>query len=158
MDILHLVDRLEELFNHSRAIPLTRQVVVDEDRIMEIIDQMRVSIPEEIKQAREVMAKRDRVMAQAQEEAARTVELARNKSSDLVDRDSISQAAHARAEQILAKARSEADLMGAASDNYVLERLRSLEGEMDRILSQVRNGIEMLEGQQPQGEDEQGPA
>ncbi len=158
MDILHLVDRLEELFNHSRAIPLTRQVVVDEDRIMEIIDQMRVSIPEEIKQAREVIAKRDRVMAQAQEEAARTVELARNKSSDLVDRDSISQAAHARAEQILVKARSEADLMRAASDNYVLERLRSFEGELDRILSQVRNGIEMLQGEQPQNEDEQGPA
>ena len=45
MDILHLVDRLEELFNNSRPIPLSRSVVVDENAFMDIIDQMRISIP-----------------------------------------------------------------------------------------------------------------
>ena len=49
MDILHLVDRLEELFNDSRSVPFTHSVMVDEERILDIIDQMRVSIPEEIK-------------------------------------------------------------------------------------------------------------
>ena len=49
MEILHLVDRLEELFNQSRPIPLTRNVIVDEDSFLELIDQMRDSIPEEIK-------------------------------------------------------------------------------------------------------------
>ena len=53
MDILHLVDRLEELFNQSRPIPLTRSVIVDEDRFLEIIDQMRISIPEEVKKGQE---------------------------------------------------------------------------------------------------------
>ena len=52
MDILHLVDRLEELFNESRPIPLTHSVVVDEDRVLEIIDQMRISIPDEVKKAK----------------------------------------------------------------------------------------------------------
>ncbi len=46
MDILQLIDRLEELFNESKAIPLTRNVMVDEDRMLDIIDQMRIAIPE----------------------------------------------------------------------------------------------------------------
>ena len=62
MDILHLVDRLEELLNESRPIPLTHSVVVDEDRVLEIIDQMRISIPDEVKKSQQVLAQRDRVM------------------------------------------------------------------------------------------------
>jgi len=79
MDILHLVDRLEELFNNSKPIPLSRNVVVDENSFMDIIDQMRISIPDEIKKAQQVIAQKDRILAQAQEEANRTVALAREK-------------------------------------------------------------------------------
>ena len=63
MDILHLVDRLEELFNESRPIPLTHNVIVDEDRMLDLIDQMRVAIPEEVKKAQQVLSQRDRIMA-----------------------------------------------------------------------------------------------
>ena len=55
MDILHLVDRLEELFNESRPIWLTHSVIVDEDRMLDLIDQMRVAIPEEIKKAQQIL-------------------------------------------------------------------------------------------------------
>ena len=60
MDILHLVDRLEELFNDSRPIPLTHNVIINEDRILDIIDQMRVTIPDEMKKAQQVLTQRDR--------------------------------------------------------------------------------------------------
>ena len=46
MDILHLIDRLEELFNESRPIWFTHSVVMDEDRLLDLIDQMRIAIPE----------------------------------------------------------------------------------------------------------------
>jgi hypothetical protein len=62
MDILHLVDRLEELFNQSRPLPFTHSVIVDEDRMLDLIDQMRVSIPEEIKKAQQIQAQRDRIL------------------------------------------------------------------------------------------------
>ena len=55
MDILHLVDRLEELFNESRPIWFTHSVIMDEDRLLDIIDQMRVSIPEEIKKSQQMI-------------------------------------------------------------------------------------------------------
>ncbi len=80
MDILHLVDRLEELiFSESRSISFLHSVVVNEDRVVDLIDQMRVSIPEEIKKAQQILAQRDRILAQAQEEATRTLSLARDK-------------------------------------------------------------------------------
>jgi len=73
MDILQLIDRLEELFNDAKAVPFTHNVVVDEDRMLEIIDQMRIVIPDEVKKAQQVLAQRDRFLAQAQEEADRTI-------------------------------------------------------------------------------------
>jgi hypothetical protein len=104
MDILHLIDRLEELFNESRPIPFTHNVVVDEDRMLDLIDQMRVAIPEEVKKAQQLLAQRDRILAQAQEEANRTLSLAREKSDVLVERDAIVQAAQVRAEEIINQA------------------------------------------------------
>ena len=152
MDILHLVDRLEELFNESRSIPFTHNVIVDEDRMLDIIDQMRVSIPEEIKKAQQLLAQRDRILAQSQEEANRTLALARDKSDGLVDRDSIVAAAHARSEQIIAQGKIEAENARLDADEYVLDTLSKLELEMERILTQVRNGIRALQNEKQQVE------
>jgi len=148
MDILHLVDRFEELLNQSHPLFFfTHNVVVDEDRMLDIIDQMRVAVPDEVKKAQQLLAQRDRLMAQAQEEANRTLAIAREKSDQLVERDAIVQAAQARADQVLAQARAEADKTRQDADNYVVETLTRLEVEMDRLLTQVRNGIRTLDGE-----------
>jgi hypothetical protein len=147
MDILHLVDRLEELFNESRPIWFTHSVIVDENRMLDLIDQMRVSIPEEIKKSQQLLVQRDRIMAQAQEESNRTLSLAREKSDQFVDRDAIVAAAQARAEQIIEQARMEAEQTKHDADDYVLETLTKLEVEMDRSLTQVRNGIRTLQSE-----------
>jgi nitrogen-specific signal transduction histidine kinase len=147
MDILHLVDRLEELFNESRPFPFTHLIFVDEDRMLDLIDQMRVSIPEEIKKSQQVLVQRDRILAQAQEEANRTINLAREKSEELLNQDPTVQAAQERSELILAKVREEAAQSKRESDDYVLDTLRRLELEMDRIQTQVRNGIQALESE-----------
>ncbi len=144
MDILHLVDRLEELFNESRPIPLTHSVIVDEDRILEIIDQMRISIPDEVKKAQQVLAQRDRVLAQAQEEANRTLSMVKQQTEDSVSKDAIVQAAQSRAEQILNQARAEAETMRQDADDYVIESLSALEEELTRLITQARNGIAKL--------------
>jgi cell division septum initiation protein DivIVA len=153
MDILHLVDRLEELFNESRPIPFTNNVVVDEDRMLDLIDQMRVAIPDQVKKAQKLVAERDRTLAQAQEEAQRTLQLARQKGDGLVERDSIVEAAQARADQILEQAQLDAEATRREADRYVLESLTNLEIEMERVLNQVRNGIRALK--EPNGADPQ---
>ncbi len=153
MDILHLVDRLEELFNDSRPIPMTRNVIVDEDRMLDLIDQMRVTIPEEVKKAQQILTQRDRILAQAQEEANRTLALAREKSKQLVERDAVVQAAKARAEEIIKQAEREADYTRREADNYVIQTLSRIEVELERLLNQARNGIVALQSVSGQEED-----
>jgi cell division septum initiation protein DivIVA len=145
MDILHLIDRLEELLNESRPFPFTHNVLVDEDRMLDLIDQMRVAIPEEVKKAQQVLAQRDRMLAQAQEEANRTLAIAREKSEQLVERDAIVQAAQTRSDQLIAQARGDIEIIRHDADNYVMESLTRLEVELDRILTQVRNCIRTLQ-------------
>lgn len=147
MDILHLVDRLEELFNESRPLPFTHNVVVNEDRMLDLIDQMRVSIPEEIKRAQQLLASRDRLMAQAQEEANRTVALAREKGEQMIERDAIVADAKFRRDQILDQAEIDRNQTRMDANTYVIETLTTLEHEIERILNEVRNGIKVLQNE-----------
>ncbi len=150
MDILHLVDRLEELFNQSKPIWFTHSVIVDEDRMLDLIDQMRVSIPEEIKKAQQIIAQRDRILAQTQEESSRTLNIAREKADVLVDRDPVIQAAQARGEQIVQQARAEAEITRHEADEYVLDTLSTMGEELERLLNQVRNGVRTLQAERQQ--------
>lgn len=155
MDILHLVDRLEELFNESRPFPFTHSVMVNEDRMLDLIDQMRVSIPEEIKKAQQLLAQRDRLLAQAQEEANRTLALAREKSEQMIERDSIVSDAKVRADEIIQQAHADIGVTRREADDYVLETLTRLEQEMERSLAQVRNGTRTLQSDRTPGEAKQ---
>lgn len=145
MDILHLVDRLEELFNESRPIWLTHSVIVNEDRMLDIIDQMRVAIPEEIKKAQQIITQRDRILAQAKEESNRTIALARDKAEKSLEGNELIHSAHMKAEEIVDQARKEAVDTQHEADKYILETLTSLEMHLDRLVSQVRNGIGTLQ-------------
>lgn len=150
MDILHLVDRLEEVFNDGRPIPLTRKLAVDEDRVLELIDQMRVSIPDEVKKAQQILNQRDKILAQAQEEAQRTVALAQEKANQMVDKELLVEQARQRAQELIRQAEADAEGIRADADDYVLDSLTRLETEMARSLTQVRNGIHKLRGDQGQ--------
>lgn len=141
MDIQHLVDRLEELIDEGRHMPFSKFTMIDEERALDLIDQMRISIPEEIEKAARVLAQRDRILAQANEEAARIVNLARERSEQMSERHEVVKEAQVRAERILEEARQEADNITADADGYVLERLQSLEQQLTKMLQVVRNGI-----------------
>ena len=148
MDILQLIDRLEELFNESKSIPLTRNVMVDEDRMLDIINQMRIAIPEELKKAQQLLGQRDRVLAQAQEEANRTLDLARQKADQLSSKEVVVQESQRRGEQILAQARTDAENTRGDADDYVMRSLTQLQAELERISNQVENGIRVVQDEQ----------
>ncbi len=145
MDILHLVDRLEELFNESRPIPFTHSVIVDEDRMLDLIDQMRVAIPDEVKKAQQILAQRDRILAQAQEEANRTLALAREKGEALVEKDSLVEAARVRAREIEQQAEYEAERTRRDADDYVIQTLSNLVVQLEKSLNEAQNGILALQ-------------
>ena len=141
MDIQHLIDRLEDLVDGGRHIPMGKYTIVDEEAVLSIIDQMRISIPDQIESAVRVVNQRDKLMAQANEEASRIVSHARQKSEDMLNRDSIVVGARHQAGNIVAHAQAEADEIRADADAYVVEVLRELESHLLRTLTVVRNGI-----------------
>ena len=113
--------------------------------MLDIIDQMRVAIPDEVKKAQQLLSQRDRILAQAQEEANRTLAIAREKSEQLLERDAIVQAAQARADQLINQARLDLQKERQEADQYVVDQLSRLEVELERSLTQVRNGIHTLQ-------------
>ncbi|GIK57961.1 MAG: hypothetical protein HND44_20140 [Chloroflexi bacterium] len=145
MDIQQLVDRLEQLLNDSTRFPLSAYLLVNEDKIYNLIDQLRVAIPEEIKRANRVEADKDRILAQAHEEAERIRGLAKQEANELVKRDSITQSSQQRADNILERARRDADALRHDADSYVLEVLTRLEEDLLRSLAVVRNGLNKVQ-------------
>jgi len=148
MDIQHLVDRLEDLIDEGRHMPFSKYTMIDEERALEIIDQMRISIPEEIEKASRILSTRDRILAQANEEAARVVQIARKKGEEMLDQEVSVQAAHNRAANIIEQARQEAENIIAEADKYVLEELSRLEQHLVKTLTIVRNGISEVQNSQ----------
>jgi cell division septum initiation protein DivIVA len=148
MDILHLVDRLEELVNEGRRLPLSNKVMVDEQKIWDLIDQMRISIPEEVKKAKRTNQERDRIIAQAHEEAARMVDLKRDEASALVSEHEVTRAAEERAITIVERAKRDAESLRADADEYVVQVLTDLGMDLERALKEVRNGIARVQQEQ----------
>ncbi|MFO7664684.1 MAG: hypothetical protein R6X18_19145 [Chloroflexota bacterium] len=145
MDIQHLVDRLEEALNESTRIPLSAYMLVNEEKIYSLLDQMRVSVPEEIKRANRIEAEKDRILAQAKEEAERIRDLSRQEAGELVKRDAIVSAAQHRADNIVERARRDVDALKQDADVYIMDVLSRLEEDLLRTLNVVRNGLQKIE-------------
>ena len=149
MDILHLIDRLEELFNEGSSLPFIKKVAIDEDKLLDLIDQLRLSIPDEIKKAQSVINQKERISRPLpREEANRTVALARDQAQELVSKDIIVQDAKKQAENLILRAKDETQIIKVEADQYAIDSLDHLEIELSKILTQVRNGITSLKESQ----------
>lgn len=150
MDILHLIDRLETLVTESFHIPFTSNVVLQEDAFLDIIDQMRISIPEEVKLAKRTEAERDRLLLQAQEEANRLLEMAREKAKAMTNEHELVIFARERAEEIEADAHRQAEDIISDADEYIVDQLSELEEQLLKTLTTVRNGLRHVRETQAQ--------
>jgi vacuolar-type H+-ATPase subunit E/Vma4 len=128
---------------------LSAYLLVNEDKIFNIIDQMRVSVPEEVRKANRISAEKERILAQAHEEAERIRELARQEAAELVKRENILLSAQQRADNILERARRDAEALHHDADAYVVEVLAKLEDDLLRSLAVVRNGMRKVQTEQP---------
>jgi vacuolar-type H+-ATPase subunit H len=142
-----LVDRLEALVNGAKRWPMTAKVIIDEREALDVLDLMRTTVPEEIKQARRVNQEREKILSQAQTEANRVVMQAQERADRIVSDDNITQQAEERAHQILDRARHEAEDVRRGADDYALDMLDRLDAELNRIQGSVRNAIGAMHSQ-----------
>ncbi|HBY94570.1 MAG: ATP synthase F0 subunit B [Ardenticatenaceae bacterium] len=151
-DILYLVDRLEELLSKGFRVPFTTNAVIDEEAFLDLIDQMRIAIPNEIRQAQRISQERDRILAQAREEAERLLEQARTEAKALVTDQELVKAAEQRARSLVARAQEEAETIRGGADQYAVGVLEDLHSELERITRTVENGLEALNASRDLGD------
>jgi hypothetical protein len=167
VDILHHIDRLEELVGEARKLPVGGGAVISRQRLLDLIDRMRVSVPKEVYDARDVLEKRDEVLADATAEASRIIARAKEEVEQRLKETAVVKAAEERARQLLAQAQErmlelsrEAEAQAAArlddaqegardqmreADVYALQTLNKLEAELNEFIATVRRGIDTLE-------------
>lgn len=143
--MLSLIDRLEALVNAGTRVPLTSKALIDEQEFLELVDQLRVGVPDEFRHAKRVSHDRDRVISQAQLEADKLLSLAREHAEQMVQDSDIVRSAQQRAAELLSEATAEARGMRAEADEYAMEVLEGLEKELNRLLASVRKGKAALE-------------
>jgi cell division septum initiation protein DivIVA len=145
MDILHLVDRMEEIIKEGRRVPFGHLRLLDEQRIWPLLDQMRISVPDEMRRAERIIRERERTKAQTMEEAERIVELAREEAAQLAGDHSVARKAEREAALIREQAKRQAQQIVAGADEYAFDVLCDLEQELKRALTVIENGIRTIE-------------
>jgi len=164
MDILYLIERLETLVTSSKKMPLVNQVIIKEADILTIIEQLRTSVPTELKQARRINQERERILAQAQSEANNLIKQTSDEAERAITREGLLQVANDRSQEIIRRANEQAQMivrraerhteqMQIEADNYAAETLRNLkehlvqvETEIERlVMSEIDKNIRSIE-------------
>ena len=146
MDVLVLIDKLDDLIHNARPVPLTDQVRVDREEIYDLLDQMRATIPEEIKQARWIVKERQEMLAEAKREAERVVKEARDQQARLISDEEVYKQAERAAEEIIEDARETERQIRLGAEDYADEILSTLEVNLQKFLAAVQRGRDRLAG------------
>ena len=145
MDVLVLIDRLDDLLHNAKAVPLTNQVRIDREEIFDILDEMRATIPEEVKQARWIVKERQEMLGEATREVDRLLAEAREQAVREASQTEIVKIAERQAQDIVDEARRTAWETKLEMDDWADGILATLDTNLDRFLSAVRRGRQGLQ-------------
>ena len=161
-NLLELVDELEALVSGARRLPLSTSVMLDEDALLELVDRIRLGVPDELVRARHTLDDAQRYVDSAQDEAERLVADAEERAADMVKRAGeqaamlvsqhhIVSQAQLHADALVADAESRAAAVRTDADSYARDVMTHLEDQLTRALGTVRRGLETLPRPELQG-------
>ncbi len=156
MDTLELISRLEQIVGGASKMPLTSKVIVDSRLLLEVVDQLRAAVPQDVRDAQQILEKREGIINQALMDARKVKSSADQESKAKVDQselvkasqkrsDEISTDTQRKADKILADAQRQVEAMRGDADRYALDVLSKLEAQLNAQLNAARRGIEQLE-------------
>ena len=146
MNVLDLIDELRGLVHGAKQVPLRDEVRVDKKNLYDLLDQMRSTIPEEIKQARWIVKEREEILAEAKREAERTVVEARERQIQLVAEHQLVRQSERAAQDIIGEARAREREIRLGAEDYADEILNTLEVNLSKFIAAVQRGRERLQG------------
>jgi hypothetical protein len=136
---------LESLIANGKPLPLTKSAIVDREQALNLIDELRVAVPEEVRAAKRINTEGERIIEKAQEEAERIVTRAQEQAAFLIGERGLTEAAEAESRRILAEADDDADNVRHGADEYAASVLAGIEAEVNRTLRGIERGIAMLD-------------
>ena len=148
MDVLVLIDKLDDTIHNAKPVPLTDQVRVDKEEVYDILDQMRATIPEEIKQARWIVKERQEMLAEAKREAERIIREAREEQIRLISEEEIVKQAERQADEIIEDARAREREIRLGAEDYADDILNTLEVNLTKFIAAVQRGRDRLQGRE----------
>ncbi len=131
-DMLYLVDRLEELVSLGKRVPFSTRVMVEEEEFLALVDQLRVAVPNEIKQAQRVIKERERIIGEAQDDAADIVDQANQEADRLVSESALMAETKRRGEEILRRAEEEQQRTQGEVDVFIMQQVQLVEDAVHR--------------------------
>lgn len=126
-------------------MPLTSNVILDQTRALDLLDQLRVAVPEEVRAARRINDETERIVERAQEESERILARAQEQAAFLIEERELTRAADIRSAEIIADGQREADEIRRGADEYAQSVLVKLEGECIKALQSIRHGLALLD-------------
>ncbi|TVR75126.1 MAG: ATPase [Sphaerobacteraceae bacterium] len=144
-DILELIDRLEDLVAQGSRVPWGGKIMVDEDEVLALVDQLRMSMPQEIKQARRVVQDRQKIITDAQTEADKILSVAKERAEYLMNEQGLVNEAKARSEDILRQSREHSRKSMQEVDQYAHQMLTQLERVLEENLHQIQQAKGVME-------------
>ena len=148
-----MVDKLETLVNTSKVVPVNGSLLVDKKKVLELVDQLRLAIPQEVKQAGEVLTQKDQIMNNAMVEARRAKSQAEDEFMEKLNQNELLKRAEEmvadaerKANRIIEQAEAESHAKRTEADAYALRALRAFEKELNSLHGSVKKGIDLLAG------------
>jgi hypothetical protein len=147
-----LVGQIEDLIKSARTMPLSSSALVDRKEILDLIELLKRSIPEEIARARAVIRDRDEVVERARTQAERVLERAQTEREQQLSKTEIVQAASREADRMVAEAEAVSRRIKAEAESYVEGKLATFEVVLQKTLAAVERGRARLGGRLEQEE------
>jgi hypothetical protein len=157
IDIIFLVERLEALIANGRKLPLTNNVVVDQAGALDLIDQLRVAVPEEVRAAKRINSEGERILEKSQEEADQILARAQEQAAFLIEERGLLLAAQDESRRILDQAEADGAEVRRGADEYAAAVLIGLEGDIVRTLQSIKKGIQLLNERRASSREEREP-
>lgn len=133
MDILNMLDRMEDIIEDSSKIPLSNKVMIDKEELLDIINEIRLKLPDEINRASWIAKERQRILNEAQTEADEIIERAKREVKYLIDENEISKQAKKISNELVESAQAKAAEMKENAYNYSDEILLMLQEKIKDI-------------------------
>jgi len=147
MNVLGLLDYLQEEVSEASKVPFTENCLVDREKLLNLIQDIRVTLPNELREAETIRAQRAEIIEEAEKEARDILAEAEQRAAQLVEENAITQEAYAEADRILQEAQMGAEEVRVSADQYALEILEDLENNIRNSLGIVSGAVNQMQGQ-----------